>query len=63
LQLIVIPWAEFWHVDKVLEIISRFCATTLSAIGCMTRKKEVTCAKEREGEREREEKVRKQAGG
>ena len=26
-------WAEFWFVEKVLETISRFCAT-LSAISC-----------------------------
>ena len=33
LVLIVNPMAEFYFVEKVLEIISRFCAT-LSAIGC-----------------------------
>jgi len=35
LVLIVNPtWPEFWFVENVLEIISRFCAT-LSAIGCI----------------------------
>jgi len=33
LVLIVNPVAEFWFVEKVLKIISRFSAT-LSAIGC-----------------------------
>ena len=28
-----IPWAESWYVDKVLGVISRFCASP-SAIGC-----------------------------
>jgi len=28
------PWAKFWLVEKVLEIIPGFCAT-LSAISCI----------------------------
>jgi len=30
-----IPWAGFWYVGKVLETISRFCAT-VCAIWCMS---------------------------
>ena len=38
----VIRLAEFWFVEKVLEIISRFC-TTLSAIGCTNKWVGIVC--------------------